>query len=562
MVSKYRKLQWQDMQRGLCSVLTKRMKMNDADESKMNNGLDYWSGNSDVEPDLLEDMGLSILDDKSENRPDNFPPLVVLTICAPKSSFSGNDLEPNLGTKSLEAVVELPSLASGTPEVSGLRPCNALKKTCVTGVNSKEAVVDHFDSQMAQENIPTPESFFIFRRKKPTADDAFSKLSDEMVLTIFRHMPKKSLVRCAFVCKRWRRIAYDESLWSRLDLSLRTLRPGNLGYTLVRGVSILRLAQAEGSELQIRTVVSPTSGPEIQRGLHRAMTSFQSSRWDIRSTSVAARSNAVSSYTKLPRTGRSGFDSGQVSDPVFECASPLVTKEYDCKLQYLDLSMAVISKRVRVASQSLNLSHKHPLVATDHPARPIAMVAIPSTGQVPILPDLWSVKSNTKPLSQGGQKVRSAAGETHCACSMPFALLTTLVLQVWCRADEAYKAKLWSYDLLIFTKDDETPRESISNINSCDDQIACVADEDQHTSMGDTGEKYKHKLFTASPLECHGHDSASIDFPPSERANLLKEGVVRVRLEVLREVLVTGITATIVILRRSLHLVAIAQLSV
>nr|CAD7429259.1 unnamed protein product [Timema monikensis] len=217
---------------------TKRMKMNDADESKMNNGLDRWSGNSDVEPDLLEDMGLSILDDKSENRPDNFPPLV-----------------------------------------SGLRPCNALKKTCVTGVNSKEAVVDYFDSQMTQENIPTPESFFIFRRKKPTADDAFSKLSDEMVLTIFRHMPKKSLVRCAFVCKRWRRIAYDESLWSRLDLSLRTLRPGNLGYTLVRGVSILRLAQAE------------------------------------------------------------------VSDPVFECASPLVTKEYDCKLQYLDLSMAVISKR-------------------------------------------------------------------------------------------------------------------------------------------------------------------------------------------------------------------------
>ncbi|CAG2057035.1 unnamed protein product [Timema podura] len=55
--------------------------------------------------------------------------------------------------------------------VSGLRPCNALKKTCVTGVNSKEVVVDQFDSQMAQENIPTPESFFIFRRKKPTADE-------------------------------------------------------------------------------------------------------------------------------------------------------------------------------------------------------------------------------------------------------------------------------------------------------------------------------------------------------------------------------------------------------
>nr|CAD7266020.1 unnamed protein product [Timema shepardi] len=419
---------------------TKRTKMNDAEESKMNNGLDRWSGNSDVEPDLLEDMGLSILDDKSENRPDNFPPLkapesnnnqvpyfekigcvhegsghkigffphplatmipllalphakvvmsmsnvvwgpllgkltgpyvvvpagiplvphlrwpqtytredtsleFVLTIRVPKSSFSVNN--PDLNTPA--AAVELSTLASGTLEVSGLQPCNALKKTCVTGVNSKEAVVDYFDSQMTQENIPTPESFFIFRRKKPTADGkfitgdceiipepslstmkwinssafpvsdvlaihlsqffqypdnctttptllvpssfpatpgsastlyAFSKLSDEMVLTIFRHMPKKSLVRCAFVCKRWRRIAYDESLWSRLDLSLRTLRPGNLGYTLVRGVSILRLAQAEDNsftitEPQICTVISPTSGSEIQPELPRARTSFQ-----------------------------------------------------------------------------------------------------------------------------------------------------------------------------------------------------------------------------------------------------------------------------------------------
>nr|CAD7202635.1 unnamed protein product [Timema douglasi] len=126
---------------------TKRTKMNDADESKMNNGLDRWSGNSDVEPDLLEDMGLSILDDKSENRPDNFPPLevarpqpraehsenlklvisfilkavinaaaldtsleVVLTICVPKSFFSVNSPEPNTPV----AAVELSTLTSGT----------------------------------------------------------------------------------------------------------------------------------------------------------------------------------------------------------------------------------------------------------------------------------------------------------------------------------------------------------------------------------------------------------------------------------------------------------------
>lgn len=75
--------------------------------------------------------------------------------------------------------------------------------------------------------------------------DAFSKLSDEMVLMIFRWLPKNMLVRCALVCKRWQRIAYDEVLWTRMDLGSRTLNPGSLGHVLMRGTIILRLAQAE-----------------------------------------------------------------------------------------------------------------------------------------------------------------------------------------------------------------------------------------------------------------------------------------------------------------------------
>lgn len=75
--------------------------------------------------------------------------------------------------------------------------------------------------------------------------DAFLKLSDEMVLMIFRWLPKNMLVRCALVCKRWQRIAYDEVLWTRMDLGSRTLNPGSLGHVLMRGSIILRLAQAE-----------------------------------------------------------------------------------------------------------------------------------------------------------------------------------------------------------------------------------------------------------------------------------------------------------------------------
>jgi F-box domain. len=75
----------------------------------------------------------------------------------------------------------------------------------------------------------------------------FSKLSDEMVLMIFRMLPKNMLVRCSLVCKRWQRIAYDEALWVKVDLGSKTLPAGSLGYLLSRGTIILRLAQAEVS---------------------------------------------------------------------------------------------------------------------------------------------------------------------------------------------------------------------------------------------------------------------------------------------------------------------------
>jgi len=35
----------------------------------------------------------------------------------------------------------------------------------------------------------------------------FNYIADEMVLSIFRMMPKPILVKCARVCKRWRRLA-------------------------------------------------------------------------------------------------------------------------------------------------------------------------------------------------------------------------------------------------------------------------------------------------------------------------------------------------------------------
>ena len=38
--------------------------------------------------------------------------------------------------------------------------------------------------------------------------------------------------RCALVCKRWCRLIKDDSLWKRIDLGLRNIRPGIIGQVI------------------------------------------------------------------------------------------------------------------------------------------------------------------------------------------------------------------------------------------------------------------------------------------------------------------------------------------
>ncbi|KAG8236948.1 hypothetical protein J437_LFUL016710 [Ladona fulva] len=92
--------------------------------------------------------------------------------------------------------------------------------------------------------------FAIHRRKKTSLSsgkDAFAVLSDEMVIQVFRWLPKATLRNCAQVSRRWNRLSGDESLWSRIDLggSGRTLLPDALSHVLSRGVQVLRLASSE-----------------------------------------------------------------------------------------------------------------------------------------------------------------------------------------------------------------------------------------------------------------------------------------------------------------------------
>lgn len=112
----------------------------------------------------------------------------------------------------------------------------------------------------AQAKFPPPcfipdENFFLYR-KQPTrlqiffGRDHFTTLSDEIILQIFKWLPKKTLIRCSCVCRRFNRCAKDESLWTRLDLGGRSLRAGALENVLTRGVVVLRLAQTEVANIK------------------------------------------------------------------------------------------------------------------------------------------------------------------------------------------------------------------------------------------------------------------------------------------------------------------------
>ncbi|XP_034661774.1 S-phase kinase-associated protein 2 [Drosophila subobscura] len=105
------------------------------------------------------------------------------------------------------------------------------------------------------------ESFFVYRTAAMSAHinsgiNYFDKLSDEILLDIFKWLPKKTLLRMATVSRRFNRCSRDETLWTRLDLGLRTLCPAALEQIVRRGVLVLRLAQANIQEPAFTPLVS------------------------------------------------------------------------------------------------------------------------------------------------------------------------------------------------------------------------------------------------------------------------------------------------------------------
>ncbi|KAH8243194.1 hypothetical protein KR032_005309 [Drosophila birchii] len=191
--------------------------------------------------------------------------------------------------------------------------------------------------------MPATESFFVFRTPSMSAHinsgiNHFDRLSDEILLGIFKWLPKKTLLRMAVVNRRFNRCSRDETLWTRLDLGLRTFRPGALEQIMRRGVQVLRLAQT--------TVLEPAFTPS---------TAAFRSRLQYLDLSMAAisKSSLRTLFSQCRQLKKISLESTELDDDI--CAE--IAKNKSLEAVNLTMASGLTAKSVRLMMESLtNLS--------------------------------------------------------------------------------------------------------------------------------------------------------------------------------------------------------------
>ncbi|XP_066458525.1 S-phase kinase-associated protein 2 isoform X1 [Eleutherodactylus coqui] len=88
------------------------------------------------------------------------------------------------------------------------------------------------------------DGFFIARRPRALRSSqpgiSWHSLPDELLLGIFSYLHLTDLLRASRACKRWNRLACDESLWHGVDFTGKHLANGVIGRLLSLGVVALR----------------------------------------------------------------------------------------------------------------------------------------------------------------------------------------------------------------------------------------------------------------------------------------------------------------------------------
>uniref|UniRef100_A0A2P2IAH1 S-phase kinase-associated protein 2-like n=1 Tax=Hirondellea gigas TaxID=1518452 RepID=A0A2P2IAH1_9CRUS len=178
-----------------------------------------------------------------------------------------------------------------------------------------------FNKDMYEADI---NQFRLYKRMKYNTTPkhcGFDGLQDEVVRYIFSFLTKPMLVRCAQLCKRFRRLALDYSLWRRLDLNGRHLSSGTLGRIVLRGSQYLRLSKAD------------ISGPVFSPGLEHLPYFDSSLKFLDLSMAVVEPSSLESLFSVCTKLEKISLEFLVLNDTVLRC----IAKSKD--LTTLNMSM-------------------------------------------------------------------------------------------------------------------------------------------------------------------------------------------------------------------------------
>ncbi|KAL0965687.1 hypothetical protein UPYG_G00284470 [Umbra pygmaea] len=122
-----------------------------------------------------------------------------------------------------------------------------IKRYCLDTENTPQDLIQQWSPPHKQRMVcrgkDNGNEFVLARRSRKRRDLhglSWDSLPDELLLGILSHLPMQSLLRMSRVCKRWHRLALDESLWQSVDLEGKAQLDQALGQVLTTGVLGLR----------------------------------------------------------------------------------------------------------------------------------------------------------------------------------------------------------------------------------------------------------------------------------------------------------------------------------
>ncbi|KAM6975513.1 S-phase kinase-associated protein 2 [Tautogolabrus adspersus] len=170
------------------------------------------------------------------------------------------------------------------------------------------------------------------RKTGPTSGISWDHLPEELLLRILFYLPLQDLLRMSRVCKRWNRLAFDESLWHSVDLEGLTHMGQALQQVLNIGVCRLRCPRSfveetnftgtgalQIVELDLSSSIIPTSALEsiICRCTQLEYLSLEGLQLsDAIISSLSKNTNLL----QLNLSGCSGFSAPPLADMLKSCS--------------------------------------------------------------------------------------------------------------------------------------------------------------------------------------------------------------------------------------------------